>query len=119
MTTGRSSSEQVPAPLSLLLAPGKRRLLLGTAAAICCLIQIFVPGAQTSPDTTFTNSFYVRLRRSMAPDAVEALAGKHGFQNWGKVLQSDHEYHWVHQGLQHSRRKRSIPLTRKLKTDSN
>ncbi len=34
----------------------------------------------------FTNSFYVRLRRSDFGKAeVDALAAKHGMQNWGMV----------------------------------
>ena len=33
------------------------------------------------------------------------------------VISSPHEFHFVHAGLPHARHKRSVPHSRKLKTD--
>ena len=33
------------------------------------------------------------------------------------ILSSPHEFHFVHEGLSHARHKRSLPHSRKLKTD--
>merc|ERR1719391_520633 len=45
------------------------------------------------------------------------IAKRNGFHNLGPVLGSNHEFHFVHHGLPHARHKRSVPHSRKLKSD--
>jgi len=69
----------------------------------------------------FTNQFYVRLDpnhgHSDPKVLAHAIAKRNGFHSLGPVLGSPHEFHFVHHGLPHARHKRSLPHTRKLKTD--
>ncbi|CAG0882972.1 unnamed protein product [Cyprideis torosa] len=65
----------------------------------------------------FTNSFYVRFKRSVSHEEASQLAQKHGFRSVGPVLKSSHEFHFIHNTLPNGRTKRSIPHTRKLKAD--
>jgi proprotein convertase subtilisin/kexin type 2 len=69
----------------------------------------------------FTNQFYVKLDpahgHSNAEVLAHAIAKRNGFHSLGPVLGSPHEFHFVHHGLPHARHKRSVPHTRKLKTD--
>lgn len=69
----------------------------------------------------FTNQFYVRLDpahgHSNPKVLAHAIAKRNGFHSLGPVLGSPHEFHFVHHGLPLARHKRSVPHTRKLKTD--
>ena len=69
----------------------------------------------------FTNQFYVKLDpahgHSDPKVLAHAIAKRNGFHSLGPLLGSPHEFHFVHHGLPHARSKRSIPHTRKLKTD--
>lgn len=65
----------------------------------------------------FTNSFYVRLRGDGGPEAASLVAKRTGFDNYGPILGSQNEFHFVHRGLKEARTKRSIPHTRRLKVD--
>jgi len=69
----------------------------------------------------FTNQFYVKLDPAHGhtnPEVLaHAIAKRNGFHSLGPVLGSPHEFHFVHHGLPHARHKRSVPHTRKLKTD--
>merc|ERR1711887_69701 len=69
----------------------------------------------------FTNQFYVKLDPAHGHSNPEvlahAIAKRNGFHSLGPVLGSPHEFHFVHHGLPHARHKRSVPHTRKLKTD--
>eukprot|EP00091_Calanus_sinicus_P002997 TRINITY_DN1313_c0_g1_i18.p1 TRINITY_DN1313_c0_g1~~TRINITY_DN1313_c0_g1_i18.p1 ORF type:complete len:672 (-),score=142.35 TRINITY_DN1313_c0_g1_i18:265-2280(-) len=69
----------------------------------------------------FTNQFYVRLDpahgHSDPKVLAHAIAKRNGFHSLGPVLGSPHEFHFVHHGLPLARHKRSVPHTRKLKTD--
>ena len=69
----------------------------------------------------FTNQFYVKLDpahgHSDPKVLAHAIAKRNGFHSLGPVLGSPHEFHFVHHGLPHARHKRSVPHTRKLKTD--
>jgi len=69
----------------------------------------------------FTNQFYVKLDpahgHSDPKVLAHAIAKRNGFHSLGPILGSPHEFHFVHHGLPHARHKRSIPHTRKLKTD--
>ncbi|CAH1393189.1 unnamed protein product [Nezara viridula] len=65
----------------------------------------------------FTNSFYVRLRGDPGPQEADKLALRTGFHNYGPVLGSSNEFHFVHRGLAGARPKRSIPHMRRLKVD--
>jgi len=48
---------------------------------------------------------------------AHSIAKRNGFHSLGPVLGSPHEFHFVHHGLPRARPARSIPHTRKLKTD--
>merc|ERR1712123_134915 len=69
----------------------------------------------------FTNQFYVKLDpahgHSDPKVLAHAIAKRNGFHSLGPILGSPHEFHFVHHGLPHARHKRSVPHTRKLKTD--
>merc|ERR1712123_357111 len=69
----------------------------------------------------FTNQFYVKMDpahgHSDPKVLAHAIAKRNGFHSLGPVLGSPHEFHFVHHGLPHARHKRSVPHTRKLKTD--
>jgi len=69
----------------------------------------------------FTNQFYVKLDpghgHSNPHELAHTIAKRNGFHNLGPVLGSPNEFHFVHHGLPHARHKRSVPHTRKLKTD--
>jgi len=81
------------------------------------LIQILTCDAKE----VFTNQFYVKLDPAHGHSNPEvlahAIAKRNGFHSLGPVLGSPHEFHFVHHGLPHARHKRSVPHTRKLKTD--
>jgi len=69
----------------------------------------------------FTNHFLVHLDPSHGHPDPSALASdiarRNGFHSLGPLLNSPHEFHFVHSGLPSARHKRSLPHTRKLKTD--
>jgi len=75
----------------------------------------------TAAKEVFTNSFYVRVDPNHGHTNSEELAHKiarrNGFHSLGKVLGSNHEFHFVHHGVPKVRSKRSILHTRRLKTD--
>jgi len=65
-----------------------------------------------------TNTFYVKIHSdSNVPDLAHKIARRNGFHNLGPVLGSDHEFHFVHLGLPHARKKRSVGHLRLLKAD--
>jgi len=65
-----------------------------------------------------TNSFYVKIHADPdQPDLAHKIARRNGFHNLGSVLGSSHEYHFVHHGLPHARKKRSVGHLRLLKAD--
>ena len=69
----------------------------------------------------FTNHFYVKIHPDKSHPDPGALAHKiakrNGFHNLGPLLGAHDEYHFVHHGLPHARHKRSVPHSRKLKSD--
>ena len=69
----------------------------------------------------FTNHFYVKIDPDHGHPNPSSLAHniakRNGFHNLGPVLGSDHEFNFVHHGLPHARHKRSVPHSRKLKSD--
>lgn len=69
----------------------------------------------------FTNSFYVKIQPDHGhPNPVEiahTIAKRNGFHSVGQVLSSNHEFHFVHEGVPKVRSKRSLVHTRKLKQD--
>nr|CAG4640704.1 EOG090X02T5 [Eulimnadia texana] len=76
-----------------------------------------VSAASPQPHQVFTNSFLVRLKGSHDIEKVEQIARRNGFHNWGPVLGSKDEYHFVNLALPHARSKRSVLHTRQLKAD--
>jgi len=83
------------------------------------LLPLLLPSSQAKE--VFTNSFYVRVRPDHGhPDAdqlAKHVAKRNGFHSLGKVLGSNHEFHFIHHGLDKTRKRRSILHTRKLKAD--
>jgi len=79
-----------------------------------------LPSYTTARDV-FTNHFLVHLDPSHGHPDPSALASniakRNGFHSLGPLLNSPHEFHFVHHGLPSARHKRSLPHTRKLKTD--
>jgi len=74
-----------------------------------------------SAKDVFTNHFLVHLDPSHGhpdpPALARDIAKRNGFHSLGPLLNSPHEFHFVHAGLPHARHKRSVPHSRKLKTD--
>ncbi|KAK2708097.1 neuroendocrine convertase 2-like [Artemia franciscana] len=81
------------------------------------IVLIFSLAVTSLPNEVFTNGFWVKLKKSHSLEEVNDLARKHGFENYGPVLGSGDEYHFIHRALPHARTRRSIPHTRKLKSD--
>lgn len=87
---------------------------------VCCIFLLLagcyltVQVASSPPQHVFTNSFLVRVRD---PSLVDEIARRNGFENWGSVIGSEHDYHFVHHALPHARTKRSVLHTRQLKAD--
>ena len=53
---------------------------------VCLAVFCELGLVSASINERFTNSFYVRLKRSdLSKPEVDALAAKHGMHNWGKV----------------------------------
>ncbi len=69
----------------------------------------------------FTNHFYVKIHPDKSHpdpgDLAHKIAKRNGFHNLGPLLGAHDEYHFVHHGLPHARHKRSVPHSRKLKSD--
>ncbi|KAG8036772.1 hypothetical protein G9C98_004094 [Cotesia typhae] len=86
------------------------------------LITIFglmVFGFQTvnAKPEVFTNAFLVKMKQPLVRHLADQVAQRNGFVNFGPVLGSQTEYHFVHTALPHARTKRSVPHTRRLKID--
>merc|ERR1719285_1455499 len=92
-------------------------LLLSTISALLLLLQ----SPTISAKDVFTNHFLVHLHPSHGhpdpPALARDIARRNGFHSLGPLLNSPHEFHFVHEGLSHARHKRSLPHSRKLKTD--
>lgn len=86
---------------------------------LCVLCACFLPS--TDAKEVFTNQFLVRLHPSHGhpdpPSLARDIARRNGFHSLGPLLNSPHEFHFLHAGLPSARHKRSLPHTRKLKTD--
>merc|ERR1711962_700696 len=71
---------------------------------LCTLSSAFACGCAPGLDCVKTGFLTKRCRRN-------------GFHSLGPLLNSPHEFHFIHSGLPSARHKRSLPHTRKLKTD--
>lgn len=65
----------------------------------------------------FTNSFLVEFHEDANNELANDVAKRNGFDNYGPVLNSKREYHFLHRALPHGRKKRSVSHLRKLKSD--
>merc|ERR1712123_447760 len=88
--------------------------------------KTFLPSNFLLKLSYFTKNYVIKLSMlafftlflSCNPKVLaHAIAKRNGFHSLGPVLGSPHEFHFVHHGLPHARHKRSVPHTRKLKTD--
>jgi len=106
---GRGASQNITQP---------SRLLKSTISFL--IINLLLPFIAASHEV-FTNHFLVNLDPQHGHTNPAALAhdvaNRNGFQSLGPVLSSPHEFHFIHHGLPTARTKRSVPHTRKLKTD--
>lgn len=81
-------------------------------------ILAFAATSVSASKEVATNSFYVKIHADPdQPDLAHKIARRNGFHNLGSVLGSSHEYHFVHHGLPHARKKRSVGHLRLLKAD--
>jgi len=90
-----------------------------TLFATLLVLHLFL--ATCDAKEVFTNHFYVKIHPDKSHPDPGALAHKiakrNGFHNLGPLLGAHDEYHFVHHGLPHARHKRSVPHSRKLKSD--
>merc|ERR1711962_1417093 len=86
-----------------------------------CLVSLLSLAPLTQAKEVFTNHFLVHLDPSHGHPDPSALASdiarRNGFHSLGPLLNSPHEFHFIPSGLPSARHKRSLPHTRKLKTD--
>jgi len=75
------------------------------------------PNQHYTANQVFTNSFLVKLRNVGERDHADVIAQRNGFENWGPVISSNDDYHFIQRALPHARIKRSVLHTRKLKAD--
>ncbi|KAK9497184.1 hypothetical protein O3M35_004549 [Rhynocoris fuscipes] len=92
-------------------------LRVASRLLFCASLLVLVLIIDITYALVFTNSFYVRLKGNGGPEIASLVAKRTGFDNYGPVLGSPNEYHFIHRGLKEARTKRSIPHTRRLKVD--
>lgn len=107
-----------------MIRAASRSFKAGTSPPNCSCILLLASSlivlTSTAPSAgpeVFTNSFLVKLRGAHDRDQANIIARRNGFENWGPVIGSNHEYHFVHHALPHARTKRSVMQTRQLKAD--
>nr|CAG4636015.1 EOG090X02T5 [Eubosmina coregoni] len=106
-----------------MIRAASRSFKAGTSPPICScvlLLASLIVLTSTAPSNgpeVFTNSFLVKLRGAHDRNQANLIARRNGFENWGPVIGSNHEYHFVHHALPHARTKRSVMQTRQLKAD--
>uniref|UniRef100_A0A6A7G3X6 Neuroendocrine convertase 2 n=1 Tax=Hirondellea gigas TaxID=1518452 RepID=A0A6A7G3X6_9CRUS len=93
----------------------KSLIVVALVAAVATGGMATTKDGRMATKDVFTNSFLVRLHRSVQDPAQ--LARKHGFHYMGKVVGEEGGHHFQHRGLPNARTRRSIPHTRKLKAD--
>jgi proprotein convertase subtilisin/kexin type 2 len=87
--------------------------------ALVAILAVAATSVSASKEVA-TNSFYVKIHADPdQPDLAHKIARRNGFHNLGPVLGSSHEFHFVHHGLPHARKKRSVGHLRLLKADSH
>nr|CAG4648540.1 EOG090X02T5 [Polyphemus pediculus] len=112
------ASPSSTSPLSLLLLVVSLAVIIDVSSSTSSFAAAPSPAAQHwGPNQVFTNSFLVQLRNVKDRDHADIIARRNGFENWGSVIGSDHDYHFVHHALPHARTKRSVLHTRQLKAD--
>merc|ERR1711962_714681 len=112
---GRSPAPPPPPACSIKGGRGRASSHLSLLLLLCLL------SATVSAKDVFTNHFLVHLDPEHGhpdpPALARDIAKRNGFHSLGPLLNSPHEFHFVHAGLPHARHKRSVPHSRKLKTD--
>jgi len=87
--------------------------------ALVAILAVAATSVSASKEVA-TNSFYVKIHADPdQPDLAHKIARRNGFHNLGPVLGSSHEFHFVHHGLPHASKKRSVGHLRLLKADSH
>lgn len=108
------STSNICARINVLL-----RRMSGLLIVVVLLLS-FVHRSEETKDL-FTNHFYVQIHTDHGhpnPDEIaKKIATRNGFHSVGKVLGSNHEFHFIHHGVPNIRTKRSLIHTRKLKLD--
>merc|ERR1711910_147571 len=113
----RGMSPAPPPPPACSIKGGRGR----ASSHLSLLLLLPLLSATVSAKDVFTNHFLVHLDPGHGhpdpPALARDIAKRNGFHSLGPLLNSPHEFHFVHAGLPHARHKRSLPHTRKLKTD--
>jgi len=106
-----------PPPPACSIKGGRGR----ASSHLSLLLLLPLLSATVSAKDVFTNHFLVHLDPEHGhpdpPALARDIAKRNGFHSLGPLLNSPHEFHFVHAGLPHARHKRSVPHSRKLKTD--
>jgi proprotein convertase subtilisin/kexin type 2 len=76
-----------------------------------------VNGRVDSGYDVMTNHWQVQLNGDHGKEAAKLVAMRNGFSYVRPVLGSESEFHFTHKLVPHSRNRRSIPHTQKLKSD--
>jgi len=114
--SAKASATSTTSPLSIIL------LIINLAVIIDVSCSSSASSTNTNPphwapNQVFTNSFLVQLRNVENRDHADVIALRNGFENWGPVIGSNNDYHFVQRALPHARTKRSVLHTRQLKAD--
>jgi len=112
----KASATSTTSPLSILLLIINLAVIIDVSSSSSFSSEA-VSNHHWAPNQVFTNSFLVQLRNIKDRDHADVIALRNGFENWGPVIGSKDDYHFIHRALPHARTKRSVLHTRQLKAD--